>query len=346
MIRITLAAFAALATLASPGAAIGAETIRTEIIRATPPRPVLKPEAVVTGDIVRIGDLIDNAGIVASVPIFRAPDLGYTGAISVDSVLEAVRGHALIGVDTAGIRDIVVTRASRTIPIKDIEDVVARALSARFDIGPAKDIVVTFAREPRAMYVEPSVQGTPRITQIDFDIRSGRFDAMLDFPAGSGKRTAMRLLGRATATVEVATVTRTIERGGVIRDSDLLMERRPRAEAGRETITDREQAIGLAARTNLQPGRPLRVAELVKPDLVQRGDLVTLVYEVPGIVLTLRGKAMEGGALGNTISVINEQSKRTVQGTIAGPGRVLIYSSSPKLAANSVARPGGTSDTR
>ncbi len=49
----------------------------------------------------------------------------------------------------------------------------------------------------------------------------------------------------------------------------------------------------------------------MKPDLVQRGDAVTLVYEVPGIVLTLRGKAMEGGALGDTISVVNEPATAT-----------------------------------
>ena len=264
MIRITLAA---IATLASLGASIGAEAIRP-----SPQRPVLKPEAVVTGDIVRIGDLVENAGIVASVPIFRAPNLGYTGTISADSVLEAVRGHALIGVDTAGIRDIVVTRASRTISIKEVEDVVARALSSRFDIGQAKDIVVTFAREPRAMYVEPSAQGTPRITQIDFDVRSGRFYAMLEIPAGSGKRTAMRLLGRAAATVEVATVTRTIDRGGTIRDSDLQFERRPRAEVGREMITSREQAIGLAARTQpaARPAASRRGADEAGPGTARR----------------------------------------------------------------------------
>ena len=62
----------------------------------------------------------------------------------------------------------------------------------------------------------------------------------------------------------------------------------------------------------------------MKPDLVQRNETVTLVYEVPGVVLTLRGKAIEGGAEGDTISVINEQSKRIVQGAIVGPGRVAI----------------------
>lgn len=339
MIRLILAAFVAFAL-----AGISARAEMTG--QPTQGRLTLKPDAIVSGDIVRIGDLIDNAGIVASVPIFRAPDLGHTGTISADAVLEAVRNHALIGIDTAGIRNVVVTRASRTIPAKDVEDLIARFLSARFDLGPSKDIVVSFAREVHAIYVEPSSQGAPRVAQIDFDARSGRFDATIEIPAGSGKRSMMRLLGRAAATVEVATVTRPVERGGLIKDSDVQMERRPRNEISRETITSREQAVGFAARTSLQPSRPLRATELMRPDLIQRNDIVSLVYEVPGVVLTLRGRATEAGAEGDTISVLNEQSKRTVQGTIVGPGRVMIRNGAPQVATNNAARSAGTSQTR
>jgi flagellar basal body P-ring formation protein FlgA len=32
--------------------------------------------------------------------------------------------------------------------------------------------------------------------------------------------------------------------------------------------------------------------------------------------------------------VLNEQSKRTVQGVVAGPGRVIISTGTPRLAAN------------
>jgi flagella basal body P-ring formation protein FlgA len=38
--------------------------------------------------------------------------------------------------------------------------------------------------------------------------------------------------------------------------------------------------------------------------------------------------------VGDVISVLNEQSKRTVQGVIIGPGRVIISTGSPRLAAN------------
>lgn len=326
MIRLLLSAFATFALAAAANADPASPT--------NPERPVLKSDAIINGDIVRIGDLIENSGIVATVPIFRAPDLGFTGTISADAVLEAVRSHALIGIDTAGIREITVTRASRAIPTKDVEDAIARTLSTRFDLGSPEDIVVNFLPDMRAIYVEPSAKGQPRVTNIEFDTRNGRFDATLEFFIGPGKRSVMRLSGRATATVQVATVTRTIEHGGVLKESDLLMERRPRAEVGRDVVTKREQAAGLAARTSLQPGRPIRIADLMTPDLVQRNDIVTLIYEVPGILLTIRGKATESGAAGDVINVVNEQSKRTVQGTIVGPGRVAINTASPRVAAN------------
>ena len=61
---------------------------------------------------------------------------------------------------------------------------------------------------------------------------------------------------------------------------------------------------------------------------------MTLVYEVPGIILTVRGKAIDGGAEGDVISVLNEQSKRTVQGVVVASGRVVVSTGSPRLAAN------------
>ena len=54
----------------------------------------------------------------------------------------------------------------------------------------------------------------------------------------------------------------------------------------------------------------------------------------------------EGGAEGDTISVLNEQSKRAVQGTIVGPGRVMIRNGSPQVAASNAARGASTSQTR
>jgi len=331
MIRATFRTFAAASALAATLAA-GLAPVAAQ--NAEPARPVLKSHVTVNAGIVRIGDLIDNAGVVSDVAIFRAPDLGTTGTVPVAAVIEAVRPHALVGFDTGGATEVTVTRASREIAIADIEHSLAAALAARFKIAPAADITVAFDRDPRAIQVDPASQGDIGIARLSYDPRSSRFDATLEIPTGATQRGLLRLSGRAYAAVEVVMVTRPIERGAVLRAADLTVERRPRAEVARDTVAGIDHAVGLAARNVIRPGQPLRGADLTRPEIVQRGQMVTLVFEAPGLTLTMRGKATESGAEGDTVSVLNEQSKRTVQGVVAGPGHVVVSSAAPRFAAN------------
>jgi flagellar basal body P-ring formation protein FlgA len=325
MIRKLILALATLTALAAAGQALAAPDQA---------RPRLKAEAVVTGDIVRIGDLVANAGIVANVPIFRSPDLGSTGTVSAEAVADAVRAHAIVGLDTAGIEDVEVTRASRTISSQSIEDGIARALATKYGLGRPSDISLDIDGGLSPQHVEPNATGEPTVSRLSYDNNTGRFYATVEIPTGAAGHAPLRLAGRASVTEEVATLARAIERGTILKDADLMMERRPRAGIDRDTITERVQAIGLAARTDLQPGHALRAAELMKPELIRRGQQVTLVYQVPGITLTMRGKATEGGAEGDVIMVLNEQSRHTLQGTVIGPGHVAIDTHMPRLADN------------
>ena len=147
-----------------------------------PPHPKLKAEAVVTGDIVRIGDLVANAGIVANVPIFRSPDLGSTGTVPAEAVVEAVRAHQLIGLDTDGVQNVVVTRATRTIEPQTIESAVAAALAKQYALGPVKNVALTFDRLLTPLHVEPTAKGMPRVLRVGYDPRSEHFDATVEIP--------------------------------------------------------------------------------------------------------------------------------------------------------------------
>ncbi len=89
--------FAGVAFAVALGGAAAAQT------PSAPAAPALKASVTVSGDIVTIGDLVENAGPVADVPIFRAPDLGTTGAVATDRILDAIRPHQLIGIDTHGL---------------------------------------------------------------------------------------------------------------------------------------------------------------------------------------------------------------------------------------------------
>ena len=53
---------------------------------------------------------------------------------------------------------------------------------------------------------------------------------------------------------------------------------------------------------------------------VRRGESVTLIYEAPGMSLTMRARALEDGAVGQSVRLVNTSSNRTIDAVVTGPG--------------------------
>lgn len=312
------------ALLAVSNAASVAQTADTFAARSMIAPPVLRGHVQVSSDLVRIGDVIDNAGSAGQVAIYRAPDLGTTGTLPVVQVLATLRAHQVIGVETRDLREITVTRLARTLEGKDIEQQVAQALERRNGLGDAANLSLTFDRDPGDVRLDAGFTGSMQATVVRYDIRNGRFDVTFEIANEFGASAAkLRFTGTAIETVEAAVLTRNIERNEVVKHSDVSIERRPKAEIGTDAAL-RDRVIGMQARRQLRAGQSVRTADLAKPDLVQRDQNVTLIFEAPGVYLTMRGKALENGTEGDAVSVMNLQSKRTVSGTVTGRNQVTI----------------------
>jgi flagellar basal body P-ring formation protein FlgA len=297
--------------------------------------PTLRREVTVTSDIVRIGDLIENAGAVAEVAIFRAPDLGQTGSVPARRVAEAVRPHHITGLDTRGLDQVAVTRASRAITGKEIEARLIAALAAQHGLADARELAIAFDQEVRTLHVEPGATADLALARLAYDPRTRRVEAAIELPgAAAARRAPLRLTGTLNETFTAAVLLRAVAQGDTVKPSDVAVERRPRSELAPGIATTAEQVAGLVAKRALQAGKVVRQADLAKPELVARNETVTIVFEAPGILLTIRGKALEAGAHGDLINVLNVQSKRTVQATVIGPGRVTVSAASPRLAAS------------
>jgi flagella basal body P-ring formation protein FlgA len=141
--------------------------------------------------------------------------------------------------------------------------------------------------------------------------------------------------GALVETVEAVVPLRNLPQGEVIKASDVMIERRPKTE-----VIAIEDVLGFAAKHALRQGQVIRAGDVTKPELVGRNETVTITYEAPGMVLSIRGQALEPGALGDVINVLNVQSKRTFQATVTAPGRVTVSSTPPrKVAAAEPAAP-------
>ena len=287
--------------------------------------PVLRATVNVTGDIVRVGDLIDNAGAAAQIPVYRAPDLGTTGVLPAAQVITMLRNHQVIGVDVRDVKEVAVTRLARTLETKQIGLAVARALEHRSGFGDAANISVTFDQAVQDLKFDAANNSTLSPTAVRLDPRTGRFDVAFELgDSGTATPTRLRYTGTAIETAEVMVLTRNIDRNELLRSGDLMVERRPRAELAGGEPASRELAVGMQMRRPVRAGQALKTTDLAKPDLVQRDQTITLVYQTAGIYLTTRGKALESGSEGDIVSVVNLQSKRTVTGRVTGRGQVSV----------------------
>lgn len=284
---------------------------------------LLRPDITVDGNFVQLGDLIANAGAAGAVAVFRAPDLGATGTIQVARVLEAAREHALGAVETSGFTTVVVRRAGRLVAAEEIRHAVRDALLARQLITP--DARLSFDASLRPFAVESIAQSAATAQDVALDPRSGRFEAHIRVPGSAiADRLNLRVGGSAGESASIPVLAHAMSRGDIIRASDIVTAKRHRAELAGDTVLDPDKLVGMALRNPAKRGEFLRDGDLAKPQLVERGSLITLSYEGRGITLTVKGKAMASGAAGEIVPVQNLTSKRIVEGRVSGAGRVSV----------------------
>ncbi|MCA0422401.1 MAG: flagellar basal body P-ring formation chaperone FlgA [Proteobacteria bacterium] len=274
--------------------------------------PALRAEAIVSGETVRFGDLVADAGPDAAIPLFRAPNLGGIGSIRVDRIAAAARELGLAVPDAKGLQAVMVRRPARTLGQEELEGAVRQALTMRS--SELADAALTLDSLPAPIRIAAHGPLTPA-TIAAFDPKSGRFTAHMD---GSSQE----ISGVASLTAAVPVLTRSIGRGDVIGAQDLAMKRLPRHGLPAGIVQDEALITGSIARRALAPGQPLREPDMMRPELVQKNQPVTVSYAMPGLSLTLRGKAMAGGPLGATVPVMNPVSKRIIETIVTGHGEV------------------------
>lgn len=331
MIRSTLiiAALAALPAMALAQAPAPAGATASTTAPAATAKLRLKPDLTLSRDIVGFGDLITGLSPQdAALPAFRAPALGDTGTIQVARIVDAAVKHGLLrdaqDLDSQGVAQVVVTRAARRITGLDVEAAVKSALLERFGVDGRAFALLLDGGAP-SVVVEPELTGDLAALDLNYDARTRRVTGRLTMPGSAATRLKpVRVSGQLVETAEVVVPLRTIARGETLRPSDVTIERRPRDAQFNDVLGEMKAAIGKVAKRTLVAGSVLRSGDVQREEVVGRGDIVTIVYEARGIAISLRGRANEAGAIGDSIAITNIQSKRVLQGTVTGPGRVNV----------------------
>lgn len=285
----------------------------------------LRGDITVEQDVVTIGDLIAGApSDVTGIAAFRAPSLGETGTIQTSRVLAATEQLGLPTPETFGRSRISVTRAARIIDADEIAEALADAVAGNIAIQ-AEALDIRFEGNPPTLRVSPRMTGAVEISDLRYDSASMRVAALAHVggPEDANQSRVM-VSARVVETVEIAVLTRSVARGEAIRPADYGIERRPRANVPADTRFAEIDLDERVARRNIVAGSALRKGDLVRQDLVARGENVMIIYRSRNLTLTMRGTANEAGARGDNIAVTNPHSKRVLQAVVTGAGQVTV----------------------
>jgi flagella basal body P-ring formation protein FlgA len=162
------------------------------------------------------------------------------------------------------------------------------------------------------------------VSQLDFDANTGRFTASLAITGEAMNAIDMRISGRVEEMVTAPVSVARLLAETVLREEDVRMTRVRASQVTTEVARSPEQVVGMQLRRPVPGGQVLRVSDLVRPPLVQRGALVRMQLQVGGITVDGKATALDAGAAGEQIRVQNTNSHTLVTATVTGPDQVRV----------------------
>jgi len=122
------------------------------------------------------------------------------------------------------------------------------------------------------------------------------------------------------STADVVVATRTLRATSVLTQQDVELASVDVAGG----LGALDQAIGMEARVTLYAGRPIRRGDIGQPSIINRNQVVPLVFQTGKLEITTEGRALGRGGVGATIRIMNLSSRTTVFGIIQPDGSVAV----------------------
>ncbi len=124
----------------------------------------------------------------------------------------------------------------------------------------------------------------------------------------------------AQAAADTVVAARTVRATAVIGPQDVTLA--PGTLPG--ALDSLSHAIGQEARVVLYAGRPVMAGDVGPPALVERNQIVRLVFRAGPVSILAEGRALGRGGVGDMLSVMNLDSRNTVSGLIGPDGSIHV----------------------
>lgn len=289
--------------------------------------PALKAEVSVNRPIVTVGDMFEDAGILAETALFRAPAPGTTGTVSLEAVRDAAARAGLTDYVTNGVLAVRVERRAAVIDTTELTNLIEGDLSFRGLLPAGAQVEARFDGGALSFNAE-DVAVPVTLTTLRWQPGSRAFAARFSI-AGIDK--PVDVTGTIDLMVEVPHLAATLKAGTVLTAADIEMKRVALDYADRNGVDTAEDLIGKELKRSGRAGLMLKAADVMERLTVRRNTQVTVLLKTGPMTLTVVGQSLGDASAGQPVQVMNTVTKKILNGVAMADGTVAIATAAQKL---------------
>jgi flagellar basal body P-ring formation protein FlgA len=283
----------------------------------------LRPRTTIDEPSVRLGDLFAGAPeALAQRAVAPAPQPGRATVFEAATLVAIARDAGLAWSPLSRFDRAIVTRAARPVTADDIEAAVLGELRGE---GLGSDMKVELANR-RLTLNAATGDGAPfTLGPVRYDRHDSTVTATVMLDSGNGAMQPVELRTNVFRVIQAPVLARNLRHGQVVAADDIAFVAMRADAIDPSTIVEPDAVVGKTPRSAVRAGVALRRTDFVAPVVIAKGAMVMMSLTTPNMSLTAKGRALENGADGQTVKVQNIRSHVTVEGVVAGPGRVVVH---------------------
>jgi len=289
--------------------------------------PVLKAEVSVNHPVITVGDMFEDAGLLAERALFRAPEPGTTGIVSLEAVRAAAAKAGLSDYAQDGLLSVRVERRATVVDTTVLSGLISADLAVRGLLPQGAELHTRFDN-PGLSYNAEAVETPVTLLALRYQPGSASFSARFQV---AGMELPVDVAGSIDLLVEVPHLAASLKAGAVLTPADIEMKRVPLAFADQSGVENFDDLVGKQLRRNSRAGVMLKAADVTEPLAVRRNTEVTVLLRTGPMTLTVIGQSLGDAASGQPVQVMNSVTRKILTGVATGNGAVEITTAAAKL---------------
>jgi flagella basal body P-ring formation protein FlgA len=281
----------------------------------------LKAMSIVTTDNIMLKDLFDGVSRNANYVIGPAPQPGEDMVLNARTLYRIAIAMDLPWRPKSTADTIVVRRDATIVPYSKIESTIKKEL---LNEGLNGRYNLTLSGGNKSIVLAKDLPQSVEVSSIDFDPARDKFSATIVAPSIENPVKKIMVSGSVERLIQIPVLRAPLRNGMIIGQNDIDWIDMPEAELQHDTLFKGEDVIGLTPRRITYAGKPILAKELQRPQIVTRGETVTVYFKEGPLVLSAKGKALQNGAKGDLVRVTNLSSSKSFDAIITAQNEVVV----------------------